>query len=299
MLHRYGNLLGFWRKPSVGLSSTNQQDCQPLKDYYGGLLQVVVILHILELLKTIIIIFSFLQYSDGEIIGYDLLPPKEPHLMDPLRPKKLFSISTNEAKKGKAVIKCYCSISPIKHDACKLSTNRLGQNQTTFLGSIPRGTVFFTMKCRSSIQDVSQRRQLMKDEFRNRWLQWRADQVDITDQEALQRTNFHLRKKFSVAVDCAVNLVATVYSRLEFPRSCAFLVPIQPGFFKGSFSDCGIQIVKLAYSDEHTAGARKITVINFNKLSFPLINKSVFCRAIQIALLDTPPSPLISVFVCI
>ncbi len=189
----------------------------------------------------------------------------------------------------------------LQYDFCKtwllrsLSTNLCSE-----------GTQLLTISCKSKMQNVHDRRQNMLDQYHDRWLEWLDEQVDTGDQETMHRItsgNGHFWNKFSVIVDRAVYLVDNVYRPLEFPISCKFVVPIQPGFFKGSYSDCGIQLVKLAYSAEGTAICLKTTVVYVLFLNLFLLSEYSFhfnlfyFRVTRIALLDTSPSLLIFVFV--
>ena len=187
------------------------------------------------------------QYSNGQIIGNDLLPPKESHLKEPLRPMKLFAISMDEAEKDKAVIKCYCTVAPFDHETCDLSLSDES----------------LTMKCSSRPIQLSDMGAFeLNNYFQEKWLPWIANQVDSTNAEAYLRTINHFLKKYLAIIDCAlINTDGYSYSKLDFPRAITdFPVPIQPGLFKGTYSECGIQLVALNYVNQRTVRATKITV---------------------------------------
>lgn len=166
--------------------------------------------------------------------------------MEPLRPMKLFTISMDEAQNGKAIINCYCSIAPLKHDDCDLTLSDAKRTLTMQCSSQeePQGPAFSTY-------------------FRQKVLEWILEHADETKTAAFLRAVPHFIEKFNVLAQCAANKLALSYVKIDFPRvRFNFAVPIQPGLFKGTYSNRGIQLVRLIYgADEHDVRGIKITVL--------------------------------------
>ncbi len=166
--------------------------------------------------------------------------------MEPLRPLKLFSISMDEAHNSKAIINCYCSIAHLKHDDCELT-----------LSDARRSLI---MQC--SIHEEELKESASSTYFRQKIRQWIPEQADETNIGAFIRAFPHFRQKFMVLLQCAVNNVEKSFVKLEFQSARRdFPVPIQPGLFKGTYSDSGIQLVKLVYANQHAVHGIKITVL--------------------------------------
>ena len=163
--------------------------------------------------------------------------------MEPLRPMKLFTISMDEAQNGKVIIKCFCSIAPLKHDDCELTLSDTKMS--------------LKMKCSSTQPEID-----IPTYLNQKVHQWWPEQADATNIETFRKSFLHFVKKFSVLASCAVNKVDMPYVKLDFPiASCDFPVPIQPGLFKGTYSSSGTQLVLLRYTDQHSVRGLKITVL--------------------------------------
>lgn len=107
VLHPYGKFLGLWAREVE----------EQFQDYYGSFIQISVCPLSLFLHYLLIRHFEFQQLADGQLIGVELQPPKIPHLMQPLRPKLLFTISMDETKEDKAIFKC--CVNPFRPHLCE------------------------------------------------------------------------------------------------------------------------------------------------------------------------------------
>lgn len=99
--------------------------------------------------------------------------------------------------------------------------------------------------------------------FRENCLQWILKQLDSTNVDFGVFGGMHLQlvNKFETLLQCAGNMIGQSYSKLALPRIISsFLVPIQPGLFKGTYGEYGIQLIVLEYISERFVRATKITV---------------------------------------
>ncbi|XP_065569483.1 F-box only protein 31-like isoform X2 [Artemia franciscana] len=198
VLQKYGNLKGLWKAKSFS--------------DYGGLMQVKV--------------------KPFGIIGYEIRPPKCPHLKQPIRKIPYFEIAVSEME-SKPVISCLCGRE--KHGlriSCKLS-----QDATLC-------TDQFTTSClsHSSHKGV--------DEYTG------EDLVDWLNQELdLQTPGGQLSQRMFVLkfISSKHFEYGGTYQRLELPKvPVGARVPIKPGLFKGTYSAHGLEIIMLTYNLEGT-----------------------------------------------
>lgn len=172
-----------------------------------------------------------IKYEEGRIVGYDYLPPVYPKVHENLIRKKLFSVHLKPD--GKLELSCLrgykgphkCKVTNYKEDGV-------------------------TIKC----SDISCHKH--PDGDSNDYLKWVSDVFDPGNQFGF----YHLPRqkfKFLKENEKRYNLLPLVVpeNNPQFDN-----IPIKPGFFKGTYSAHGNEILALTYSvEDNEAQLTKIT----------------------------------------
>lgn len=188
LLHKFRFYLGLW---------------QPQVSSYGGLFQV--------------------QFDPGlvAIVGQELLPPRDPHIMEPLRKKLLFTIALE--REGDDDVVCVGGYQG-PHAAAILE---IGEDE-------------FVFKCRDSKyhRHPNGKHQELRD--------WLLEEASVSlDMHQFPHSQELLLMKFLIMRQFEYGF-AFQYRRVELQGRQAG-VPIQPGIFKGTYGTHGLELVQIEY----------------------------------------------------
>ncbi|KAM7291709.1 F-box only protein 31-B [Ixodes scapularis] len=197
LLHRYRFYLGLW---------------QPQVSSYGGLFQVKFDVQLVA------------------IVGRELLPPRDPHFTEPLRPRTLFRIGLDKPRD----VTCVGGYGG-PHEA---SINESSRDK-------------FSFKCCDSSQHrhPSGKHQELRD-----WLHEEAsvslDMHQFPHSQELLLMKFLILRQYDYSFQ---------YRRVRLQESPPG-VPIRPGIFVGTYGTHGLELVQLEYLD----GASKLRAVKLS-----------------------------------